>query len=460
MPLMVRITGTTAVVAAVVLGVVVATPRGAASGKEYTVDPTGAGAQAGKARGTVVRSLQALVKWRVLKAGDTVYLSDGFYGWLRFRNRHNSGMVTVTAAPGARPRLSGLQVRNSSNWRFRGLVISPFFAPPGHGLPKYKWGNPFIVELQDDRNVTIEDSEIFSEPKIEGWSAADWRARAYQGILATGREIVLRNNRIRNISFAVQVHATHSLVEGNLIENFSGDGIRSLGDYGIYRGNTIKNCFKVDDNHDDGIQSWSTGRDGKPATGEIVGVVLSGNRIINYEDPNQPYRCQLQGIGLFGGMYVDWVIENNLVVVNDWNGIVVMGARNVRVVNNTVVDPDPGKPGPPWISITAHRNGTPSENSVIANNIAAIFPRPKPKDGVSVSSGVSWSSNYVPRFFREVFRDMPGLDFELRPGSAAIDAGDARYAPKTDIRGVPRPQGRGVDIGAYESRQPSASRVP
>ena len=33
-----------------------------------------------------------------------------------------------------------------------------------------------------------------------------------------------------------------------------------------------------------------------PAPGS-VGVVLSGNRIINYEDPDQPLRCTLQGIG-------------------------------------------------------------------------------------------------------------------------------------------------------------------
>jgi len=38
----------------------------------------------------------------------------------------------------------------------------------------------------------------------------------------------------------------------------------------------------------------------------------------------------------------------------------------------------------------------------------------------------------------------------LLPGSPAVDAGDGHACPSTDQRGVPRPQGRACDIGAYE----------
>lgn len=44
----------------------------------------------------------------------------------------------------------------------------------------------------------------------------------------------------------------------------------------------------------------------------------------------------------------------------------------------------------------------------------------------------------------------PTLTMALLPGSPAIDAGTSGGAPATDQRGVPRPQGRGVDIGAFE----------
>jgi hypothetical protein len=44
----------------------------------------------------------------------------------------------------------------------------------------------------------------------------------------------------------------------------------------------------------------------------------------------------------------------------------------------------------------------------------------------------------------------PTLTMALLPGSPAIDAGSAVGAPATDQRGVARPQGPGVDIGAFE----------
>ena len=38
----------------------------------------------------------------------------------------------------------------------------------------------------------------------------------------------------------------------------------------------------------------------------------------------------------------------------------------------------------------------------------------------------------------------------LQPGSPCIDAGTTVGAPATDIMGISRPQGNGVDMGAYE----------
>ena len=47
--------------------------------------------------------------------------------------------------------------------------------------------------------------------------------------------------------------------------------------------------------------------------------------------------------------------------------------------------------------------------------------------------------------------------YRLTAGSAAIDAGTTTGAPRSDYDGVRRPQGQGIDIGAYEWRPPARS---
>lgn len=55
------------------------------------------------------------------------------------------------------------------------------------------------------------------------------------------------------------------------------------------------------------------------------------------------------------------------------------------------------------------------------------------------------------------FIDAVNADFRLRNGSPAIDTAASAGAPATDIDGVPRPQGAGFDMGAFEKYGPTAS---
>jgi beta-lactam-binding protein with PASTA domain len=52
------------------------------------------------------------------------------------------------------------------------------------------------------------------------------------------------------------------------------------------------------------------------------------------------------------------------------------------------------------------------------------------------------------------FVNAAACDLHLQPGSPCIDTGTADGAPATDIMGVPRPQGTGFDMGAYEMPVP------
>ena len=51
-----------------------------------------------------------------------------------------------------------------------------------------------------------------------------------------------------------------------------------------------------------------------------------------------------------------------------------------------------------------------------------------------------------------LFVDVSTLNYRLRAGSPAIDAGSAAGAPAVDFDGAPRPRGAGVDIGAFEAQ--------
>ena len=421
------------------------TPTPAANAKDIHVDPEWQGSESDGSSARPWRSLSEVFEHETLPPGDTVHLRTGYYGTLKINNRQNKGTVTITAVDGHVPRFAAIYLAASSHWHLRGLSISP-----SHGDVEI---HKSAVTIQSNsQDITLEDATVMSVPDISAWTAADWNQRAINGIAAGGTRIVLRGNRIRNVNHAIIMSGTRSVVENNLIENFSGDGIRGLGDHTAYRGNTIKNCYKVNDNHDDGFQSWSRGPDGKSGGGEVVGVTLSGNQIINYEDPDQPFRCALQGIGLYDGMYVDWVIENNVVVVDHIHGITVMGARNVRVLNNTVIDPNRTKPGPPRITITRHKNGTQPENNFIVNNLA-VFNNAKKYDNWSFAisrKGVILRGNMRVIDPKVFFKDFESGDLRPKPGSRLIDAGTSEMAPATDIDGNPRPRGKGVDVGAYE----------
>jgi hypothetical protein len=147
---------------------------------------------------------------------------------------------------------------------------------------------------------------------------------------------------------------------------------------------------------------------------------------------------------LFDGTFVDWVIENNVVITDHWHGITVLGAKNSRVINNTVLDRNTTTPGPPWIMVGNHKNGTPPDNCVVRNNLATAF-RPAER-------GVISDHNLVVEQAAAFFVNAAAFDVRLLPGAAAIDAGSPEFAPTHDIERTPRPQGRRIDIGAYERR--------
>ena len=381
----------------------------------------------------VVRNVGAPVR-----AGDTIWLRSGYHGELSIRGYYNAGEITLAAAEGHTPRLSLLRIRSGAHWTIRGLTVSAEFGDTYErrtlvDLDSHGWHGPI-------RDIVVEGCTIRSVAGASAWTAQDWDRLACNGMQVDGTRMTIRGNQLLNVNHGISVSADESLIVGNLVENFAGDGLRGLGDHCTFEYNTVKNCYNVNANHDDGFQSWSSGPDGV-GSGQVVGMVLRGNTIINYEDPDQPHRGALQGIGCFDGTFVDWVVENNVIVTNHWHGITLLGARDCLVINNTVLDRREGRPGPPWIRIGNHKNGTAPVGCAVRNNLGGTF---------NSAGDVEQDHNLRVQSPDRLFVDVDRFDLHLLPAAPAIDAGSAIRAPELDRDRIPRPQGGGIDIGAYE----------
>lgn len=405
-----------------------AAPRAA----EIRVDPDGQGDFA---------SLSDALADGAVARGDTVTLAPGWHGPLLLDGEAlaaGEGPVALAAEPGTRA--LRLAVTGPGQWIVEGLRLGPREVGPPDA-------EPWLSTGPQTAGSTFRDITIAGAPGgAGGWSRRDWRDRARHGLLLGGRRHHAEDIEIRDTYHAAVITAPGSTVRDLDIRGFAGDGVRALADDLVVEDSRIRDCVDVDDNHDDGIQSWSLGPDG-PGTGVIRNVTLRRNLIVQRTAPH-PFGCILQGIGLFDGIFEDWRIENNVVRVGHPHGITVMGARRVQVVNNTVLGPRQTRYSHPWVTITEHKDGRPAEDSLIAGNIAGSlnFDGFDAEKRATDPDDTRLIGNVVAPDPGEVLQGPP---FDLAPieGGAAHDLG-GWDAPETDFFG--RPRAGPPDAGAFE----------
>ncbi|OGN93338.1 MAG: hypothetical protein A2Z75_08700 [Chloroflexi bacterium RBG_13_50_10] len=142
------------------------------------------------------------------------------------------------------------------------------------------------------------------------------------------------------------------------------------------------------------------------------------------------------------------------------NGQADMTLTNCTIANNTTTDPDCRGGG-------FYNDGTATfKNTIVANNTAGTGNNGYNNLGTTTSQGYNLDSENSCGFNQPgdlvntnpllgPLQDNGGPTFTqaLLNNSPAIDAGANAGAPATDQRGVTRPQGQYVDIGAYEETE-------
>lgn len=242
------------------------------------------------------------------------------------------------------------------------------------------------------RNGSVHDNYITGQASISG------TYQGYQG----GPALYIEANRSN--SFNIDVY--NNVVTGNVADGIVvADEVTDKGDLSDVR--VYNNLV-----YGNGQQGVNPGR----------GIVVTSNvrnvEILNNTVANNVQALDIDGTGYFAGGYkpTDVVVRNNIFADSTYRNGLIEDAGNVTLDRNLFTDKFE----------KLYEGGTGIDNLSANNNtkVASVG---------FVNSG--------------------GNDYHLASGSPAIDTGSSeigQYAQR-DKDGVQRPQGAGIDIGAYES---------
>ncbi len=361
-----------------------------------------------------------------VKAGDTILLRSGWHGVIRIAQGYNDDFITLAADKGHAPQVGWVEIGEGRKWRIKGLTISPSLAPSTRSSVPTSPSRPprNLVTLgerggEDSAELIVEDCFLYSVLDTSSWTGRDWVTQPHSGIFLGrhGARHAARNNYVLNTRFGIQLCAPDCLTEGNVVANFSADGIRATRDGNVVQYNVIKNIFAGsrdgDSNHDDGIQVFlfNVGR------GTLRNMVFRGNIVIARESDNLPWPNPLQGLGFFDGPLVNFLVEKNVVCTNHYHGITLSDAQSCTIQDNVVYSRWGGRMRP-WIRLGKKQNL--ARGNTVRNNLAHSF-----------------HFGADPEVKAENNREVAEADFKARLSelSALIDARFGRIHP---VAGRPR----------------------
>jgi hypothetical protein len=289
----------------------------------------------------------------------------------------------------------------------------------------------FVIELaRSTIKYAIIEGFILDATNVMA-DVVKWRNSSTSGIASFVR---LQNNEIRNASsgngILLNEQTTNNEIIGNWIHHNGGPSTAQQ--HGIYnnsakllvKGNIIENnyCRNISFHNARGYITTSSGviRDNivrRDGTITIDGQTCGAKAGIDVAEGN------------------DVLIYNNIVTGNSGIGIQCFDeAQRLRIYHNTIYDN-----GRAAVDVKDGCSSTEVKNNIFRSN---------GNDGVANNGTNTIASNNLTS--DPLFTDPTKGNFRLKLGSPAIDKGATISAVTTDFEGIPRPQGSGYDIGAFE----------
>jgi parallel beta-helix repeat protein len=305
------------------------------------------------------------------------------------------------------------------------------------------------------------------------------------GVLVWGRDIVAGNTFADNTihdcggSGILLLDTSNNTVSGNTV-------------YGLGNPGLVISGLESEDNVIEYNEVYDTCKQENDCFG--INLFLSGHRnIIRYNTTHDQHVFTDAEVGIpgfmerSGGIRLDGDTTTGVtdrtgnevygnIIYNEYEGIQIYNYSNVTVFNNTIYNSDRAGfyVGSSVAENTANNNvfrnnlvhtsaqwlarHVGANNTTLDNNL--YYP-----DGASALRWENRNVNFAGWQTRSgqdpnglavnpQLENPPALDFRLKAGSPAIDAGLAVPPDPDDIVDIPRPQGATVDIGAYEYAAP------
>lgn len=349
----------------------------------------------------------------VVQPGDVIWLASGDHGSVTLRGAFNSSFIAIKALPGATPVLHNFSIVSGSHWIVDGITLLSLNPTPGKLAP-YLLSAMSTTYFGTLDNIIFNGNILQSQADVSSWLPVDWRNKVSSGIrvyagwvnpdgttdyngVYDGTCFAVTNNKISNIGTAMAVQQVdHVLISGNIVNNLVDDGLDYSFSDAVVTRNIMTNFI------DDGDGMHRDAMQGQAYWGEQTynhDIVFSNNNVVQQTNNRVPYPACIQGINTFDGKWHNITAYGNSLFISNYHGLIFYGVDGATIANNTVLSVSaptsctlsadapltsaPASAGPPndtvlnrgftWIGTHDGKDGTPSTNIVIRNNIASTY---------------------------------------------------------------------------------------